>query len=31
MRKRKIGCVESQDKQAQKTSPLAVDEIVKKQ
>ena len=26
MRKRKIGCVESQDKQAQKSNPLAVSE-----
>ena len=31
MRKRKIGCVESQDRQAQKTSPLAVNERVKEQ
>lgn len=26
MRKHKIGCVEAQDRQAQKTSPLAVNE-----
>ena len=26
MRKRKIGCVEAQDKQAQKSNPLAVSE-----
>lgn len=29
MRKRGIGCVESQDKAAQRKSPFAIDEIVK--
>lgn len=31
MRKHRIGCVESQDRQAQKSNPMAVNERVKKQ